>query len=169
MTKNGIEQVVKLTRAFKDMKAATIISSSSLRAKQTAAIISESLSQPFTTSKALIEADLGVLDNKDISNSGYLSLYENMVENWEAGHDEVCILGGESLIDVNDRLLSFMQENILHKNMDSPILLIGHAISWMGFIWKNCRNHHSTINGGFLQKANFSMISWNKRGFIIKG
>jgi broad specificity phosphatase PhoE len=168
LTKNGIEQVVELTRALKGMKASTILSSSSLRAKQTAAIISESLGQPFTTSKALVEVNLGVLDNKDISNRGYFSMYKNMVKNWEDGYEKACILGGESLIDVNDRLLSFMTENIHNKKIDGPILLVGHAISWMGFIWKNCRNHPATINDGFMEKACYSIINWDDHGFNIK-
>jgi broad specificity phosphatase PhoE len=166
LTRTGIQQVNKLTKAFKGMEASAIISSSSLRAKQTAAIISESLCQPFTTSEALMEVDLGKLDNKDISNPGYLSMYKNMVNNWEAGYEEVCILGGESLIDVNDRLLSFMKNNILNKSMDKPTLLIGHAISWMGFIWKNCLNHPITINGGFMEKASYSIINWDEQIFL---
>ena len=148
LTRTGIEQVNKLTKAFKDMKVSAIFSSSSLRAKQTAAIISESLCHPFTTSESLVELDLGVLNNKDISNHGYLSMYKNMVDNWEAGYDEVSIFGGESLIDVNDRLISFVENNILNKSIDELTLLIGHAISWMCFIWKNCQNNPTTINGG---------------------
>ena len=167
LTRTGIEQVNKLTKAFKDMKVSAIFSSSSLRAKQTAAIISKSLCYPFTTSESLMELDLGVLNNKDISNHGYLSMYKNMVDNWEAGYDEVCISEGESLIDVNDRLISFMENNILNKSIDEPILLIGHAISWMCFIWKNCWNNPTTINGGFMEKASYSIINWDEQGFFI--
>jgi len=166
LTGTGIQQVNKLTKAFKGMEVAAIISSSSLRAKQTAAIISESLRQPFTTSEALMEVDLGVLDNKDISNPGNFSMFNNMVNNWEAGYEKVCILGGESLIDVNDRLLSFMEENILNNSIDKPVLLIGHAISWMVFIWKNCLNHPNTIKGGFMEKSSYSIINWDERGFF---
>jgi len=167
LTGTGIHQVNKLTKAFKGMEVAAIISSSSLRAKQTAAIISKSLCQPFTTSEALMELDLGVLDTKDISDPGYLSMFKDMVNNWETGYGEVSILGGESLIDVNDRLLSFMENNILNKSMDKPTLLIGHAISWMCFIWKNCRNNPTTINGGFMEKASHSIINWDEQGFFI--
>jgi probable phosphoglycerate mutase len=167
LTRTGIEQVNKLTKAFKDMKVSAIFSSSSLRAKQTAAIISESLCHPFTTSESLMELDLGVLNNKDISNHGYLSMYKNMVDNWEAGYDEACISEGESLIDVNNRLISFMENNILNKSIDEPILLIGHAISWMCFIWKNCRNNPTTINGGFMEKASYSIINWDEQGFYV--
>jgi len=166
LTKTGIQQAIKLSKAFKGLEVSAIISSSSLRAKQTAAIISESLCQPFTTSKDLMEVDLGVLDNKDISNPGYFSMYKNMVSNWESGYEEVRILGGESLIDVNDRLLSFMKNNILSRSIDMPTLFIGHAISWMGFIWINCLNHPITIDGSFMEKANYSIINWNGRGFF---
>ena len=120
LTRAGNQQVIELTKALKGMKASAIISSTSLRAKQTAAIISESLCQPFTTSEALMELDLGVLDNKDIGNPSYLSMYKDMVNNWETGYGEVSIFGGESLIDVNDRLLSFMETNILNKGKDEP-------------------------------------------------
>jgi broad specificity phosphatase PhoE len=167
LTRTGIQQALKLSNVFKGMEVSAIISSSSLRAKQTAAIISESLCQPFTTSESLMEVDLGVLNNKDISNPGYLSMYKNMVDNWEVGYNEVCISGGESLIDVNDRLISFMENNILNKNLDMPILLVGHAISWMCFIWKNCRNNPTTIGGGFMEKASYSIINWDERGFYI--
>lgn len=166
LTRNGIQQVTKLSKTFKSMKVSAIISSSSLRAKQTAAIISESLGQSFTTSDALMELDLGVLNNKDISNPGYLSMFKNMVNNWETGYGKVSIFGGESLIDVNNRMISFMENNILNKSIDEPTLLIGHAISWMCFIWKNCWNHPATIKGGFMEKSSYSIINWDKRGFF---
>lgn len=80
----------------------------------------------------------------------------------------MCVLDGESLRDVQARLHRFLEEYILVREWNQPVLLVGYAILWMAFIWKNCSNHPGAIRAGFVDKANFSVVEKNCRRFLLK-
>lgn len=167
LTRNGIRQARSLAQYLKPIKISAIFSSTLLRASQTARIIAEEKQLPITYSESLIEVGLGVLDGLDIGNPGFLSVYENMVANWERGCSQVCVPHGEALLDVKERINNFFQTRILIKEWDGPILIVGHAILWMAFIWVFCKNHSSRINDGFLEEAHYSIITKNESGFLL--
>jgi len=168
LTDKGIQQAQSLARHLQGMEVSAVVSSSLLRAKQTAQIISEAVNIPCQSTDKLLEVDLGALDRKDIGNKGFLSMYTQMVQNWEDGYEQVGILDGESLLEVNDRLLPFFTRTLKKHESEAPILLIGHAILWMGFIWKNCVNQPQKIKDGFMEVATFSIIEVGEEGFIAR-
>jgi len=167
LTENGVNQAKKLALHLRDKNISRIYSSSLLRAKQTADIISSEIGIPFTISDSLVEVDLGALDRKDISNPGFFSMYTQMVTNWEGGHENVKILNGESLIEMNNRLLSFFYQTQLTNSKKESILVIGHAILWMGFIWKNCADRPHRIHDCFMDVACYSILKRGKHGFSV--
>jgi len=81
LTKTGVQQAQRLAAFFENQAISAVFSSTLLRARQTAAIIAERIGQPVIAASDLNEVDLGALDRKDINNSGFLSVYENMVDN----------------------------------------------------------------------------------------
>ena len=168
LTEKGVQQAYSLAGHLRGMEISAVISSSLLRGKQTAQIISKAVDCPFQSTDALLEVDLGALDRKDISDKGFLSMYTQMVQNWEDGYDQVGILDGESLIEVNERLLPFFTRTLEQLENDAPILLIGHAILWMGFIWKNCVNQPQKIKDGFMSVANYSVLEVNENGIFAR-
>ena len=167
LTEKGIQQASSLAESLKGRRIAAIFSSTLIRAKQTAQIVAYELGLPVYHSEKLIEVGLGLLDGHNIGDPAFLSIYSNMVSNWESGYPQVCIPEGESLLDVKARLDRFLNESILNRNYDGPVLLVGHAILWMSFIWAFCENQPRRINDGFMSKAHLSIISKNGKGYIL--
>jgi broad specificity phosphatase PhoE len=167
LTETGFQQARSLAESLRGKKIAAIYSSTLLRARQTAQIVADDLGIPVTHSDDLIEVGLGLLDGHDIGDPAFLSVYKNMVANWESGHPFVCVPKGESLLDVKVRLEYFLNENVINKKWDGAVLLVGHAILWMSFIWAFCENQPPRINDGFMNKAHLSIISKNDQGYIL--
>ena len=167
LTETGLQQAWSLAESLRGKKIAAIFSSTLLRARQTAQIVADEVDLPVTHSEDLIEVGLGLLDGHAIGDPAFLSVYKNMVANWESGHPHVCVPEGESLLDVKARLDSFLNENVLNKNWDGVVLLVGHAILWMSFIWAFCENQPPRINDGFMSKTHLSIISKNGRGYVL--
>ncbi len=130
--------------------------------------MADELHLPVNHTKDLIEVDLGLLDGHDIADPGFLSVYENMVSNWERGYPLVCIPEGESLADVKVRLERHLNAYILSCEREGPVLLVGHAILWMCFIWAFCENRPMRINDGFMRNTHLSIISKNGSGFFLE-
>jgi len=167
LTEKGIQQATGLAKSLKGKRITAIFSSTLTRARQTAQIVADELDLPVSHSEDLIEVGLGVLDGHDIGDQAYLSVYENMVSSWEKGDHQIRIPDGESLLDVKDRLERFLIENVVNQNHKGSVLLIGHAILWMSFIWAFCENKPGRINDGFMSKTHLSIISKNGKGFIL--
>ena len=168
LTEKGLQQAKSLARSLKQKSIQAIFSSTLIRAKQTANIIADELKLPVVYSEDLIEVGLGLLDGHDIGNRAFLSVYENMVTNWERGYPFVRIREGESLIDIKERLERFFDTNIFNNHFDGPVLLVGHAILWMSLIWIFCENHPNDINDGFMKKTHLSVISGIKGAFSLE-
>jgi probable phosphoglycerate mutase len=167
LTEKGLHQARSLAESLKGKKIAAIFSSTLLRAQQTAQIVADEFGLPVTHSKDLIEVGLGRLDGHDIGNPAFLSVYTNMVTNWERGYPQVSILEGESLLDVKTRLERFLNENNINRKWDGTLLLVGHAILWMSFIWALCENPPPKINDGFMSKTHLTIISKNGNGYAL--
>ena len=167
LTEKGICQARSLAESLKGKNIAAIYSSTLLRARQTAQIIGSKIGLKVSHSEDLIEVGLGALDGHDIGVPAYLSVYKNMVANWEHGYPQVCVLDGESLLDVKLRLNRFLDDQLLNKQWDGAVLLVGHAITWMSFIWAFCINHPANINDGFMNKTHLSIISKTNDGYHL--
>lgn len=167
LTEKGIDQARSLAKSLKHKKISAIFSSTLLRARQTAQIVADEIGLQVTHTDDLIEVGLGRLDGHDIGDPAFLSVYENMVANWESGYPHACIPQGESLVDVKLRLERFLKTNLLNREWDGAVLLVGHAILWMSFIWTFCENRPTTINDGFMSKTHLSVISKNGKGYFL--
>lgn len=167
LTEKGICQARSLAESLKGKRIAAIYSSTLLRAQQTAQIIGSKIDLPVINSEDLIEVGLGALDGHDIGVPAYQSVYKDMVANWENGYPQVCVLDGESLLDVKLRLQRFLDNHLLNKQWDGAVLLVGHAITWMSFIWAFCINPPSKIHDGFMSKTHLSIISKTKDRFHL--
>jgi broad specificity phosphatase PhoE len=167
LTEKGVQQAISLAKSLKGKNITAIFSSTLIRARQTAQIIADELDLQVSHSEDLIEVGLGVLDGHDISDQTYLSVYEKMVSSWEEGDYQISIPDGESLNDVKNRLERFLNENVLNQKYDGVVLLVGHAILWMSFIWALCKNKPCRINEGFMSKTHISVISKNGMGYML--
>jgi broad specificity phosphatase PhoE len=168
LTEKGISQAQSLADSLKGKHIAAIFSSTLLRTRQTAQILADKLCLPISFSEDLIEVNLGLLDGHDIANPAFLSVYQNTVTNWERGYPQACIPKGESLLDVKFRLDHFLNEHVLNRDWDGPVLFVGHGILWLSFIWAFCENHPPKIDDGFISKTHLSIVSRNTAGFILE-
>jgi phosphoserine phosphatase len=168
LTEKGHQQARSLAISLKGKKIAAIFSSTLMRARHTAQIVADELGLPVIHSEDLIEVGLGLLDGHDIGDPAFLSVYENMVSNWESGYQKVSIPEGESLLDVKARLERFLDENVLCHDWKGPVLLVGHAILWMSFIWSFCENRPHLINDGFMSKTHLSVIARKRKGYFLE-
>lgn len=168
LTEKGRQQAQSLAMSLKNKNISAIFSSTLMRARQTAQATANVHGLPVFFSDDLMEVNLGRLDGHDIGNPVYLSVYQNMVTNWEKGYWHASILNGESLHDVKHRLERFLELNVLGKEWQGSVLLFGHAILWMCFIWSFCQNRPASINDGFMSKTHLSVISVNSNNFILK-
>lgn len=122
LTETGIEQIRNLIPFYNDKNITKIISSPSLRAKQTAAIISEALGLDYEIDEDLIEVDLGDLEGKTYQVSHRLKIFHGIIENWVIGDKQLKFVGGETYQSVRsriDRLLDKYQER-------EDVLLVAH-------------------------------------------
>lgn len=122
LASEGIEQA-KTVVPLIPKSVTRIYSSSLLRARQTAEIISSALNLPITVADELTEIRMGSLAGK---------AWEEMEDGLELKKKHRTVqfdyrpYGGESLEDVKKRLLAFFKE-INNKHSDQQALLITHG------------------------------------------
>jgi broad specificity phosphatase PhoE len=80
---------------------------------------------PHETIKELNEISFGIYDGK-ISSEGKESLYGQLMNAWNKGNLTAKMEGGESPLDVQERL-EHVLEYILHQTEEDPILICMHG------------------------------------------
>jgi len=68
---------------------------------------------------------------------------------------------------VGIRLDKFFHAHIHTKSWKAPIILVGHAITWMGLIWLYCKNKLRDVESDSKEKARWSVLRKNGNGFLI--
>ena len=120
LTEEGINQaketLIKISKDYTE-----IYSSDLLRAKQTAEILNQKLNLSIQYDKRLRERDVGSLLEKSWMEIGQeiKTIDKNQKYNYQPQ-------GGESVEDVKERLLSFINEIVLNKK-DEKILVVTHG------------------------------------------
>ncbi len=123
---NGVRQAHFCKKKLKNFKVDAIYTSPQLRAYQTAEIINSAFSLPLNTSELLQEIDLG-------SWQGYTwreieMKNRNLFLEYEKGGDFSSVYGGESWVDVQTRMLEFLDMLLLTPYEDVVVVSHGGAI-----------------------------------------
>lgn len=109
----GISQANLVAKAIKKHLNGAIpalFSSSLIRAKQTATVISEQLNLPFAISKEIVELNFGELEGLEIDTiNGKL---QHLHEQWEAGQTSVGAVKGESPIIAFERASNYIEAQL---------------------------------------------------------
>ena len=122
LTETGIKQIQELVPFYQGKNISKIVSSPSLRAKQTAAIISEALKFEYEIDDDLIEVNLGELEGKTYEVSHRLKIFHGIIENWVIGDKQLKFVGGETYYEVKARI-----DRLLTKYRDrDDVLLVAH-------------------------------------------
>ena len=121
LTVAGRQQVEERAIFYLHVGIQKIISSPSLRAVQSAEILAEACALSFTTDDALLEVDLGELEGKSQSDTEYLRIFFDILDEWLQGSAKTRFPGGESGNEVEDRIKTVL------AFASSTTLLVGHA------------------------------------------
>jgi probable phosphoglycerate mutase len=125
LTENGRAQMERLAGRIQGIEFAAMFASPVLRARQSARILSARLLLDYTTTQALAEFDMGVLEG--MSDAASWRQYEALLDAWLVRRDwQARIEGGESFNDVRARFMPFI-DSLRRETPRGPVLLIGHG------------------------------------------
>lgn len=117
LTELGLEQAQLLAERTRDLKIDVIISSTMIRAQQTAAPVAALHGLPVLVDERLVEQDYGIYDGKSRFDEGFLANKRNFAYRYP---------GGESMMDLAHRIYGFLDE-ITQKYAGKNVLLVCHG------------------------------------------
>lgn len=126
LTEKGRRQAAELALALEATGATRVYSSPLLRARETAEILADVFGLGYEVADALREFDCGIAEGR--SDPGGWGLYWQVVDKWvQDGQLDARIEGGESLVDIQNRFVPFV-EGILEEQEDGDVsILVGHG------------------------------------------
>lgn len=127
LTEKGRQQAVDLACRLKGLPITACYSSPTLRAVQTAQILSNALGCEYHLTDALREFDVGVLEGK--SDDASWQMFFQLWEAWFVrGEWEQRIEAGESFLDIRQRFVPFIEGLVQQYGSTSAhLLLVGHG------------------------------------------
>jgi broad specificity phosphatase PhoE len=136
LTELGKTQVHALADKLRDIPFVASYSSPILRARQSAAILSECLGLRFETTEALREYDVGIFEGRsdDASWRQYAALHAA----WIDGDVEACIEGGESYTQICARFEPLLDR--IRAHAEGNVLLLGHGGTFCCVLSNLCSN-----------------------------
>jgi broad specificity phosphatase PhoE len=127
LTPTGRSQALALADAIRAERVARVISSPIRRATETSEIVGGALGVRVELADALREYDCGIYEGR--SDEAAWRAHDAIEREWlEQGHAEARLEGGESLIDLHERFVPFI-EGIMagERDPDTTVLLVGHG------------------------------------------
>lgn len=127
LTADGVGQAVALGEQMRGEPLLAIVSSTRLRATQTADAVSFAQAMTIELGPAL--AEVAVTDpGASMSTVNYLAVVAAMTA-WVTGNPDAKPPGGESLTEVLDRFLPFVQETIaIYGGHPGTLLFVSHSV-----------------------------------------
>ena len=162
LTEKGITQATALATRLLEQQFSAFYSSPIPRAVETAQIVSDHLHIPYKIHDGLREFDAGVLEGRSDENA-----WAEFSELWKAwfveGLGNTKIEGGESLIEIRDRLGTFLSDVLQqHGEIDASILCITHGGLLYAAIPGIVNNiPYSFIREHLLENADCVIINWD--------
>ena len=182
LTDFGRKQVIEIAEPLKKIGFTRLYSSPLLRTRQTAEIIGKSCELKPIVTESLREIDVGELDGKCIEEADRRKIYDEVISKWDDGQNDAGFQDGETLDVVKDRIKDFLK-NLDDKN-NERILVVGHGLLFMAFIWLFCNNRGPMFESGRINRCHYSVLEKkddkfhiivhdvaaenNKKGFILK-
>jgi probable phosphoglycerate mutase len=125
LTARGRQQASALAESLRGAGSRRILTSPLLRAVQTAEILSDALGIDVEATDALREFDCGIAEGR--TDPEAWELHRQVMKAWlQDGNPAARIEQGESLIDIQDRFLPFVECLVEDAGSFAPIL-VGHG------------------------------------------
>jgi len=157
LTEFGRQQIRQQVKYFIDKNIALIFSSPSVRALQSAEILSNNKIR-IEVSDLLLEVDVGDLEGKSETEITYWNQYRNMIKKWEAGNVSHQLPNSESLMDVKRRLDRFIK--IFDESGLDNVLIVSHGLLLMCFFWLYCINKKSELEANYMKRGHLSKLQY---------
>jgi alpha-ribazole phosphatase len=164
LTPTGVQQAEAQAKVLKNVGFEKIYTSPLVRAKQTAEIVGRSCDLEPITTDCLCEIDVGILDGQSMAEPYYWRIWEQILEEWEKGKENIGFPEGEALNDIKARFTKFLNEL---EEIQQPTLIVSHCGFLMVVIWAFCENHGSTFEHGHMGRGCYSIISGSGRRFQL--
>lgn len=158
----GFEQARRLAERLSKQSVQIVFSSPLSRAYQTAKVISEELQVPIIVDERLKECEISLWNGLTMQET--LQRFGKEYQLW-SNHPDAQIDGVESLQNVQDRLVQFI-EDVLRKSFES-IAVVSHAISLRTLIcWvlNLPLNEHKNFS---LDNASVTLIEYKSKFRLI--
>ena len=156
LSDNGTQQVEEAAKWLKSFPISVAYASPLLRAKQTAEIVCTGLSLTPIFSDLLVEVDVGGLEGKSQATPENGTAFDRIMKLWERGLRQEGFDGGETLLQVETRLSELLDK--VEEHGSGHVLLVGHCLLFMAFIWLFCENHGPTLESGHMGRARLSIL-----------
>jgi len=154
LTEFGLEQVHQIAEPMKALGVTKIYTSPLIRAQQTAEIIGTACQIKPIVVEDLREIDVGVLDGKCIEECDRQKIYDEVIGKWNVGQNDAGFQDGETLNDIKKRIENFLKL----VNNNEKILVVGHGLFFMAFIWLLCDNNGPSYNSGRINRGHYSIV-----------
>ncbi len=151
LTRTGREQAAALADKLRDRAITRIYSSPILRAIETSIIVADRLDLPYEVTDALREYDCGIAEGR--ADVGAWQMWQALFDDWVVHKRwERRIEGGESLCDVRDRFVPFIEHLVTHYGgMDANLLCVAHG----GVLWMMLPLVLSNVDNALMEKHGF--------------
>jgi broad specificity phosphatase PhoE len=151
LTPAGREQAAGLAQALAHRSIDRIYTSPILRAIETAVIVAHHLGVEYEVNEALREYDMGYLEGRSDEEAWHI--WHELFDAWLSDRTGQRIKGGESLGEVRDRFVPFINDLIRQfQHTESNLLCVAHGgLYWMTLpeVLINIDNAFIKQQGGF--------------------
>lgn len=117
----GLDQARRAGRRLQGASVRTVYTSPLERTRQTAEAIARACGAELMEDEALIEIDFGLWSGCDIVDLDRRAAFVR----WNAGRDQACAEDGESMIDVQARVLRWMEARVAESPV--AVVAVSHA------------------------------------------
>ena len=162
----GIRQAREVAKWLKRFPISAIYSSPLNRARQTAEIVCAELNLTPVFTDLLVEVDVGELEGKSQTDPKMTAAFEHVMKLWEDGFQQEGFEGGETLLGVKNRLGKLLDR--VDNGDSGHVLLVGHCLLYMAFIWLFCENHGPTLESGHMGRARLSILRKTSENFRLE-
>ena len=162
LTEIGRQQAQELLARIKGRKITSIYSSPLMRARETAEIIADGFGLEVEISDALREPDCGEIEGR--SDAAAWKMHSDQEEAWIRGDIDYRLKGGESLRDVRDRFIPFMEEVLSkHREDTGDIIFVSHGsilVNTLPLILTNINFTHTAS----LENSSYVLVDSSESG-----
>jgi broad specificity phosphatase PhoE len=150
LTRSGREQAAALADKLLDRAITHIYTSPLLRAIETSVIVAERLKVEYVVTDALREFDCGIAEGR--ADQAAWQMWQAVFDDWTLRRRwDRRIEGGESLCDIRDRFVPFIEGLVAqYSDTDANLLCVAHGgVLWtmLPLVLPNVDNHLMSKHG----------------------